>query len=452
MQVKKGMNVIVMGSMITFTTLSSFPIEQVKAEENVTIANSTRLSALEIAEFELDQTFSSNIGEYTATVSNEMKTMNILLNTETEGAVIAINGEEVDSNKQLAYSLETGKNMFAISVTKDSEVSTYSLIVVREQNENSSLSNLTLSEGKVNFSSTVKHYSVDVGNAVRSLIVTPTTAVDTSTVHVNGTKVDPNKGVSINLPVGETKVSIVVTAEDGSQTTYFVAITRIEDTNNDTVTTENTSSSTSKKQQTGSNAVPTSGTNSSRSSSDLANMTGSTITGSTSASSKGDSTLEETSTTANLSALNITSGTWNKSFDPDTYTYHIAVAADVSSVTISPTAEYSGAEIEIEGGTSTTISLPDQATTAISIKVSNDTDRKTYVLVFDKDVEEDTTSDTITATKTTSEVELSEAPTGLEPPSNNGSDRANKEMAVTNQTTSESSKSFWNWIKSFFTF
>lgn len=451
MQVKKGINVIVIGSMITFSTVFSFPLEQVKAVENVTLANSTKLSALEITEFELDQTFSSDIGEYTATVSNELKTMNILLNTETEGAVIEINGEEVESNKQLAYSLETGGNLFKITVTNDSESSTYSLTVVREQNNNSSLSNLSLSEGKINFSSAVKNYSIDVANAVRSLIVTPITAVGTSTVNVNGTKVDSTKGVSINLPVGESKVSIVVTAEDGSQTTYFVAITRKEETNNDTSKNENTSS-TSKEQQTEPNADSTSGTNSSRSSSDLVDMTGSTITGSASSPSKGESTGEDTSTTANLSALSVTSGTWNKSFDPDTYTYHIAVATDVSSVIISAAAEYSGAEVEIEDGTSTTVSIPDQAKTAISIKVSNDNDRKTYVLVFDKDVEEDITSDTITATETTSEVELSEAPTVLEPPSNIGSDRANKEMTATNQTTSESSNSFWNWIKSLFTF
>ncbi|PGT84686.1 cadherin-like beta sandwich domain-containing protein [Bacillus sp. AFS040349] len=452
MQVKKGINIIVIGSMITFATFSSFPLEQVYAEENVLIANSTKLSALEIVEFKLDQPFSSDIGEYTATVSNEMKTMNILLNTETEGAVVAINGEEVESNKQLAYSLETGENVFAISITNDSEVSSYSLTVVREQNDNSSLSNLTLSEGKINFSSAVKSYSVDVANAVRSLIVTPTTAVGTSTVNVNGTKVDSNKGVSINLPEGESKISIVVTAEDGSQTTYSVAITRKEETNNDTSTNESTSS-TSKEQQTGFSAVSTSGTNSSRSSSsDLVNMTGSTITGSTSSSLKGESTGEDTSTTANLSALSVTSGTWNKSFDPDTYTYHIAVATDISSVTISAAAEYSGAKVEIEDGTSTTVSLPDQAKTAISIKVSNDNDRKTYVLVFDKDIEEDTTSDAITVAETTSEVELSETPTGLEPPSDIGGDRANKEMTATNQTTSESSNSFWNWVKSLFTF
>lgn len=454
MQIKKGIHVAIVGSMITFATFSASPIHHVSAEENVITENSARLSTLEIAEFELNQTFSADVTSYTATVTNDFQNMSLLLDTLVEGSLLEVNGEKVSSLEQLSYSLKTGENIFTISVTNGSEVTTYTLSIFRELNNNSQLSNLTLSSGKLTFSPTVTSYAIDVENSTSSITLKPETAVDTSSVTVNGVAVDTNAGYSTELPVGKTAISFLITAENGDQSTYTVTITRAAKTssNSDNSTTDSTktnqdtdqtSTSTAKEQPTVTNLVASTQTGSSRSSSTVQTATTSSTGG----------TQSETPTTANLSALSVSTGTWNKTFDSDTYTYHVAVGTDVSSVTIAATTDESEAEVEIEGGSSTTVSIPNQAKTAISVKVTNDDDQKTYVLVFDKTIEEDSTTETSTTTET-EEAEVSNV-TNSSNTQGMMSDKQrsqNKQTTDTSNETTESSNSFWDWIKSLFNF
>lgn len=89
---------------------------------------------------------------------------------------------------------------------------------------------------------------------------------------------------------------------------------------------------------------------------------------------------------ATLSALSVSEGTWNKAFSSSSYTYHITVSKGVDSVTINEAATYSGSTIQIEGNTAKTIQIPNQKKTIISVVVTNGEDRKTYVLVFQKNL------------------------------------------------------------------
>jgi hypothetical protein len=453
MQIKKGIHVAMVGSMITFATFSDSPMNHVNAEENVITENSAKLSTLEIAEFELNQTFSADVTSYTATVTNDIKSMSLLLDPLVEGSLLEVNGEEVSSLEQLSYSLMTGENFFTISVTNGSEVTTYTLTIFRELNNNSKLSNLTLSSGKLTFSPTVTSYTVAIENSTSSLTLKPETAVDTSSVTVNGVTVDTKAGYSIELPVGKTAISFVITAENGGQSTYTVTITRAAKTASDTTNgttnstktnqeTNETSTTTTKEQPTVTNLVATTQTESSRLSSSVQSASTSSTPG----------TQSETPTTASLSTLTVSTGTWNKTFDSDTYTYHVAVGTDVSSVTIAATTDESDAVVEIEGGTSTTVSIPNQAKTAISVTVTHDDDQKTYVLVFDKTIEEVATTET--STTDTEEAAVSETSTSSKTQSmiSDKQRTQNKQTTDTSNQTTESSGSFWNWIKSLFTF
>ncbi len=96
--------------------------------------------------------------------------------------------------------------------------------------------------------------------------------------------------------------------------------------------------------------------------------------------------------TATLSSLSVTAGTWNKTFASDTFTYHVALTNDVDSVTISATPAYSGAAVVIGDGTTKTISIGDQKKTIVSVVITNGTDKKTYVLVLDKAVPDPVTT------------------------------------------------------------
>jgi hypothetical protein len=89
---------------------------------------------------------------------------------------------------------------------------------------------------------------------------------------------------------------------------------------------------------------------------------------------------------AMLSSLTVSAGTWDSTFSADEFTYHITVPSDTETVTIHPAASYSRSSIAIEDGTNKTITLDDDNKTVISVVVKyDDDDRKTYVLVFDKE-------------------------------------------------------------------
>jgi hypothetical protein len=117
------------------------------------------------------------------------------------------------------------------------------------------------------------------------------------------------------------------------------------------------------------------------------------------------------------------------------------------------TTDESDAEVEIEGSTSTTVALPDQAKTAISVAVTNGDDRKTYVLVFDKEIEEIETTETSNTDEST-EASVSKTTDSTIAQSNmSGNQRGqNKQAMQTSDQSSESSGSFWDWIKSLFNF
>lgn len=96
------------------------------------------------------------------------------------------------------------------------------------------LKSLQVSPGKLSpsFSSGTRKYSMTVDNDVKKMSVSATPKDD-------GAKVTSVSGNS-NLKVGENKISVVVTAEDGSKRTYTITVTRKAATkqNNTTPTTK----------------------------------------------------------------------------------------------------------------------------------------------------------------------------------------------------------------------
>ncbi len=86
-----------------------------------------------------------------------------------------------------------------------------------------SLSGLTLSSGTLAFSPGTLRYSVEVANEVASLVVTPTASDGGASVTVNGGP----PGAAVALGAGETVVTVLVTAADGTTVrTYEVTVTR----------------------------------------------------------------------------------------------------------------------------------------------------------------------------------------------------------------------------------
>jgi hypothetical protein len=426
----KWVYLILVTSMIGAGTFSHIPSvyaenTQPSIDEEIQLTNT--LSKLEIDGAALDQTFSANVTHYTATVENKVSSVQLLVEAASPNSSITVNGQMVTNGKSGPISLQTGENTILITVSDSSDQSnTYTLIIARKKNGNNSLNNIHLSNGELSpaFDPKVTEYLVDVGNQVESITLNPEVADITESIKVNGT-VWEQKGIEIQLPVGKSEIPILVTAENGEQKTYLLHVTRAAKQTNSlpvtgTINKPGTSTSWS------GNAKPTAKSSTSGNLSSVVQQS--------------NTSVQKTST-ATLTSLTVSDGTWDSSFSKDEYTYHIALSSNVNTVTINPVAAYSSAVISIQGDSTKTFSLTGSKT-VISILVTRGDDRKTYVLVFDKPgVQTQTDSQTVsvstqdTATVSTPSANVSTTLTGTD-----------GQKVRQNQTTA----SFWERIISFF--
>jgi hypothetical protein len=379
----KGINAMLVISMIWMGSSSYLPTayaETTSAPVQETEPAST-LSRIEIEGIELSQKFSGDLFEYSAAVENQVQTIKLLVEGSNTDSSITINGQAVISGTASNYSLQTVVNIFHISVNDGSSTTnSYTLTITREESSNNLLKSIELSQGQLapKFSSSVTEYNVAVPNSLPNITIKPTSVDPTSTIKVNGTPAE-KAGVEVELPVGKSDIRIEVTAKNSEKKTYTLYMTRAaaekEKEKDDNPILDNkpdSSQPTSPKNNRPSTSQPTSPKNNRPSTSQPTTP------------QQSSSTLEKTST-ALLASLSVSEGSWDSSFTSEEFTYHLTASSDVDTVTINPVATYSSSEILTEGSTSKTVKLDDDKKTTISIVVKNGDDRKTYVLVFDKE-------------------------------------------------------------------
>lgn len=395
----KGIRVVVAVSLIGMGSTSFLPAAQAAVgDPNVTAAASepVALSQLTVDGIQLDQTFTPEVKTYTATVGNDVEKINLVVKSDSPAASITVNGQSVINGTATAIELNTGSNSLLITVGDGTVTVTYQLTVTREQNGDNFLDGIQLSNGSLatNFDPNVSSYDIQLVNKIDKLTVTPLAAVKTTKLKVNGTDTT-DQGVTIDIPIGKSTISILAIAENGAVRTYTLQITRQAEV---PVPQPQTNQTKDLPQSTG-NLPQKVATLTSKS---LA--AGSFRKRNTSASRSAVSqqtTATQKPSVATLSSLAVSSGTWNNTFSTTDFTYHIAVGTDVSAVTITGVAMYSDAEIAIEGGSDQTVQLGNQAKKVISVVVTKDDEQKTYVLVFDKNIqqsEEATVATSVTPT------------------------------------------------------
>lgn len=348
-----------------------------------------------------DENLAAGTFQYSATVENSVQYINLLVKSADENAVIKVNGQQVINNNSAQIALNTGDN--SIEITVDDGVNpanTYTLTVTRNKSSNNLLQGIQLSKGVLSpaFNPATTSYNVALTNDVNAITVTPVSNDKTETMTVNGTKVADN-GISVNTPVGVTKISIVVTAENGDAKTYILEVAR-EAGKVQTPPSAGKGSKGSKPSKPGSYTGSKTGAKLGAKSGSTKfgskgmasfNKNGAVKTGSGASWGQGGAAVQKPST-ATLSSLSVSSGTWNKTFAKDTYTYHIALGSKVTEVTLEEETAYSGASVTINGSTSNAIEIGNQSKTIIPIVVTNGSDRKTYVLVFDKTIPQTSTT------------------------------------------------------------
>ncbi|PKF87084.1 hypothetical protein CW306_20090 [Bacillus sp. BA3] len=486
---EKSVKVILVGSLVGMGTSTYMP-EAWAAEgasviqEEAQTVNS--LSKLEIEGIELDQKFSEDVHDYSSAVGNDVEKITLLAASPNENAGIYVNGVKMTDGKVKDITLQTGMNTFKITVSDgENETVAYTLKVEKLESDDNLLTSIGLSKGSLTFDSKVTAYNASVENEVQSVTVTPTLSDSTAIVKVNG-KDATNAGVKVTLPVGKTTVKIIVTAENGDEKTYTLTITRAaakviesKDAPKESEVQKEPSTETSNAQPSSDNGNKSSLTStessdkgnkspltSEESSNNLklssgvsqvpkaqqieSNSTQKLKTDSIEKAASADSLGEEGNNAPVLNNLTVSTGVWNKTFESNEHTYHIEVDNDISSVEMDATTNASGATIEYDGESSKQVKINDKAKTAISVTVSKDGERRTYVLVFEKDMdvemdEEETVDDV--KTKEAEEVEAVQMSTA----GKNVSDTSKDTEGQVNVIQPVETVSFFGNIKDFFT-
>jgi hypothetical protein len=395
--IKKIVNLVLVVSMIGMGSLVNIPAAYAAgvANGNISITqleqtnSSNTLSRLEIEGIELDQPFVADVKEYSATLENKVDSVKILAETSNSSSTITVNDQPLTLDP---YPVHIGENVFTITVDDGTNIpNTYTLKVTRKQNSNNLLQNILLSQGKLSptFDPSITSYHVQVSNEVEELTVTPQVIDKTSTILVNNIDVT-DKGATVKIPVGNSAVTILVTSENGEKKTYNLKVTR----------------QPKKAETTPTKPHGTNGSSFANGKTDSKNMNASSRQGfqlqNNVNASKNSANVTQKTSKATLSKLTVSKGTWNKSFATTEFTYHIAEDADVTEVTMSTNPSYSGATISIEGDTSNVIQLGDNKKTIIPVIVTKGNEHKTYVLVFDKNIEQKTVTSDDTVGKTDS--------------------------------------------------
>lgn len=163
--------------------------------------------------------FNKNTTSYSVSVGSEVESINISASAEDSGATVSGIG-----SKSLSY----GDNKFNIVVTAPSgSKKTYTITVNRKdiRSSNNNLANIKVNEGELSpkFSSKTTEYTLIVPYEVENLNITANAEDSKAKVTISGNN---------NLVAEETSdVTITVTAENGSQKTYTIKVTRGKDPN-----------------------------------------------------------------------------------------------------------------------------------------------------------------------------------------------------------------------------
>ena len=249
------------------------------------------LTALSVGNGGLTPAFATGTYSYTTSVSYTASSIPVTPFTSDPNATIMINGVAATSGSQLTVALSPGNNTINTVVTAADGVTTqtYTTSVTRQADD--VLSGLAVSAGAISpvFAPATTSYTITVPFATSTTTVTPTTDDPSAIVSVNGTAVaSGSASAGIDLPVGQSAISVQVTSADGTATSYYsVVVTR------------------------------------------------------------------PASTDVTLANINLSNGTLSPSFNPATNSYTASVPNTVSSILFTPTVNNSSATLTVNGSNAT---------------------------------------------------------------------------------------------------
>ncbi|MDR4464641.1 MAG: cadherin-like beta sandwich domain-containing protein [Nitrospira sp.] len=380
------------------------------------LTGNNSLRSLSISPGSLGPGFDANTLNYQVSVASSVNSMRVTPTLDDPVATMTVNDQAAASGQTQTVTLRDPGLTTVINVVVNAQNGTskqYTLIVSRAAlGGNNNLRRLNVSPGSLSheFTASRTSYTVDVGGRVDSLSVTAAPEDTNASLTIDGQSVASR---SISLPEGpsSTQVEVTVTAQNGIPKTYFITVHRaalsadnnLEDLNVSPGSLDPVFSAGitqySVEVATDVTAVTVTATKSDPNaviSGDVLNGgqanirldgpgTSKTVSITVTAPNETSRTYNITvnrlapSTDANLSDLEVTSGSLNPSFRSGELTYAVDVAGNVDSITITatksdPNAEISsGSSVIAAAGTPAgrvTISLGRNTTTTASITVT----------------------------------------------------------------------------------
>ncbi|MCB1177023.1 MAG: cadherin-like beta sandwich domain-containing protein [Leptospiraceae bacterium] len=203
----------------------------VNIERNTPSAVNT-LSNLIVSTGVLNPLFNPGTLNYSFTVDHTVTNLEIFPTATDSNSNITINGSFVASGSGSGnLNLNFGTNSYSIIVTAQNGTSNnYSISVIRTQPSSiNTLSNLFINQGSLTptFSSGTNSYSITLPNSNTGIEFTPMATDGNSTITLNGNSINSgNPSGNQSLNVGSNIFNLVVTAQNGSQNTYTINVTR----------------------------------------------------------------------------------------------------------------------------------------------------------------------------------------------------------------------------------
>jgi len=272
------------------------------------------LQSLTVSPGTLSPPFNANTQSYTVDVANNVGSVTVTPTLQDTAATMTVNGQATNSGQARTVNLNPAGQSTSISIAitaQNGNQKTYTVTMSRGISSNNNLQGLTVSPGPLNPTFNVNRantsYTVNVGSTVTSITVTPTRQDLTATLTVtsNGPGPITTSGQARTIPLRaaglSTTITIVVTAQNGSQKPYTITVDRAE-------------------------PPPPSGNN-------------------------------------NLSALTVTPGPLVPAFTSGNTTYSVDVISTVTSVTVTPTLQDPAATLTVTSNGPQPITTSGQART-----------------------------------------------------------------------------------------
>ncbi|MFW2489256.1 hypothetical protein D2A34_04585 [Clostridium chromiireducens] len=182
-----------------------------------------------------DIKFKEKQTEYTLQLASSVDELKIGAVPKETSSKVEINDEEVyESNKyKTVVKLDKGKNKITIKVENGSKKKTYTITVIRGQEEEIKpiyLSNISLSEGDITFSKDQMSYDIRVPYSTDEVSVKAIPEDDNYDLDINGVPINEDNKYrrTLSLEKGDNKIDIRVQSDDDRQKIYTLHINREE--------------------------------------------------------------------------------------------------------------------------------------------------------------------------------------------------------------------------------